>query len=106
LHGGKAGAPKGNKNNLKHGFYTAKAIAHRRKVGMLLRAARKLTRGVGPADDCHTHDGTNTVEQCIDGSFTVTDPRGDKRVYGTPNAGFERYPGEPQPPVYERRDRE
>jgi flavin-dependent dehydrogenase len=36
------GAPKGNRNALKHGIYTAEAIANRRKVGALLRAARKL----------------------------------------------------------------
>jgi len=34
--------PKDNKNRLKHGFYTAEAIAHRRKVRGLLRAAREL----------------------------------------------------------------
>ena len=49
IHGGKApGAPKGNRNALKHGFYSADAIANRRKVGALLRAARKLMR---QADD-------------------------------------------------------
>jgi hypothetical protein len=37
-----AGAPKGNRKALKHGRYTAEAIAQRRKVGALLRAARKL----------------------------------------------------------------
>jgi hypothetical protein len=36
------GAPKGNKNNLKHGRYTAEAIAHRRMVGALLREIKGL----------------------------------------------------------------
>jgi len=40
MHGGST--PKGSRNALKHGFYTAEAIAHRRKVGELLRAAREL----------------------------------------------------------------
>jgi hypothetical protein len=45
FHGGKApGAPKGNKNALKHGLYSAEVVAHRRKVGALLRAARNLMR--------------------------------------------------------------
>jgi hypothetical protein len=42
IHGGKASVPKGNKNNPKDGRYTAGAIAHRRKVGVLLRAEREL----------------------------------------------------------------
>jgi hypothetical protein len=52
MHGGKSpGAPKGNQNAFKYGRYTAEAVAHRRKVGVLLRAARQLTR---QADDCST----------------------------------------------------
>ena len=43
MHGGKSpGAPKGNKNALKHGRYTAEAIARRREVAELIRAAREL----------------------------------------------------------------
>ena len=30
--------------NFKHGHYSAEAIAHRRKVGALLRAAREVVR--------------------------------------------------------------
>jgi uncharacterized protein YjcR len=46
MHGGKSpGAPKGNKNALKRGLYSAEAIANRRKIGALLRAARELMRG-------------------------------------------------------------
>jgi hypothetical protein len=32
----------------------------------------------------------------------VTDRHGRRRVYGTPNAGFERYPGQGARPVYRR----
>jgi hypothetical protein len=49
-------------------------------------------------------DGTDTVEACEDGSFIVTDRDGHKRQYGEPNAGFERYPGQGERPVFERRD--
>ncbi len=43
MHGGKSpGAPKGNRNALKHGHYTAEAIAWRREIGALLRGAREL----------------------------------------------------------------
>jgi hypothetical protein len=42
MHGGTAGAPKGNKNALKHGFYSGDAIANRRGIGALIRAARRL----------------------------------------------------------------
>jgi hypothetical protein len=42
LHGGAegSGAPEGNRNALKHGRYTAEAIACRRMVAALLRACR------------------------------------------------------------------
>ena len=43
MHGGTSpGAPKGNKNAVKHGRYTADAIARRRAVAVLIRAARQL----------------------------------------------------------------
>jgi hypothetical protein len=39
MHAGKsAGAPKGNKNALKHGCYTAEAVLRRRAIASLLRA--------------------------------------------------------------------
>jgi hypothetical protein len=45
IHGGASpGAPKGNKNALKHGLYTAERIAFRRRVAQLAREARKMTR--------------------------------------------------------------
>ena len=41
MHGGTSpGAPKGNKNACKHGRYTAEAIARRRSISTLIRAAR------------------------------------------------------------------
>jgi hypothetical protein len=49
-------------------------------------------------------DGGNTVEACEDGTFTVWDSRGRKQQWGIPNAGFDRYPGQPQAPAYPRRE--
>jgi hypothetical protein len=42
MHGGTdgVGAPYGNRNALKHGRYTAEAIARRREVAALLQACR------------------------------------------------------------------
>lgn len=39
MHGGAkgSGAPKGNRNALKHGFYTREAIAERRAFKQMLR---------------------------------------------------------------------
>ena len=44
MHGGApgSGAPRGNKNALKHGLYTREAIAERQQLRGLLRQARKL----------------------------------------------------------------
>ncbi|QLA16368.1 HGGxSTG domain-containing protein [Desulfolutivibrio sulfoxidireducens] len=48
LHGGKSpGAPKGNKNALKHGYYTAEAMAQRAETRDLLRQARRLLGEMG-----------------------------------------------------------
>jgi hypothetical protein len=45
MHGGLSpGAPKGNKNALKHGRYTAEAIAGRRQIAELVRAMKALAR--------------------------------------------------------------
>jgi hypothetical protein len=45
MHGGKsAGAPKGNKNALKHGRYTAEAMQRRRAIASLLRTMKALHR--------------------------------------------------------------
>jgi glucans biosynthesis protein len=42
MHGGAAGsgAPVGNKNALRHGFYSAEAIARRRALSELIRITR------------------------------------------------------------------
>jgi len=44
MHGGApgSGAPRGNKNALKHGRFTREAVAERKKVGELIRETRKL----------------------------------------------------------------
>jgi hypothetical protein len=39
MHDG-GGAPPGNRNALKHVYYTAEAVARRREVAALLRACR------------------------------------------------------------------
>ena len=47
MHGGKApGAPKGNSHALKHGRYTAEAIAERRELMALLRDMKGLVEQV------------------------------------------------------------
>ncbi len=44
MHGGApgTGAPRGNKNALKHGLYTREAIAQRRQLRQLITELRKL----------------------------------------------------------------
>jgi uncharacterized protein YjcR len=44
MHGGApgSGAPRGNKNAVKHGLYTREAIAQRRQLVELMRQSRKL----------------------------------------------------------------
>ena len=43
MHGGRgSGAPAGNRNALKHGAWSAEALAWRRRVRELLREAREL----------------------------------------------------------------
>ena len=46
MHGAGGGAPKGNKNALRHGLYTAEAIETRRMIGALMRQARKIVETV------------------------------------------------------------
>ncbi len=50
MHGGKSpGAPIGNNNALKHGLYSAEAIARRREVAEHIRSMRGLVKEVvGP----------------------------------------------------------
>jgi hypothetical protein len=44
MHGGApgSGAPRGNKNAVKHGLYTLEAMAQRRQISELLRQSREL----------------------------------------------------------------
>ena len=44
MHGGApgSGAPKGNRNARRHGLFTGKAIAERKRIGALLGDVRKL----------------------------------------------------------------
>ena len=42
MHGASGGAPKGNRNALKHGLYSAEAIETRRMIAALMRQAREL----------------------------------------------------------------
>jgi hypothetical protein len=43
MHGGLSpGAPTGNRNALKHGRYTAEAVACRREVATLIRCMKQL----------------------------------------------------------------
>ena len=76
----------------------------------LTAIAMLLAASPAHAGTCRTFaDGANSVEECRDGDavtgYTVTGPDGRTRTYGEPNAGFERYPGQPEPPIYERRER-
>jgi uncharacterized protein YjcR len=48
MHGGAfgSGAPQGNKNALKHGLYTGKAIKEREQLRDLLQQSRQLVRRI------------------------------------------------------------
>jgi glucans biosynthesis protein len=46
MHGASGGAPKGNRNALKHGGFTAEAIEERRMVAALTKQARELVAGL------------------------------------------------------------
>ena len=48
MHGGAAGsgAPRGNTNAQKHGFYTKEAFAERRRLRELFRDSRKLALSI------------------------------------------------------------
>jgi uncharacterized protein YjcR len=43
MHGAGGGAPLGNKNALRHGRYSAEAVAFRQAIRALLRDSRELT---------------------------------------------------------------
>jgi hypothetical protein len=47
MHGGPgSGAPRGNRNALRHGLYSAKGIARRRYVRCLLRENQRIVGSV------------------------------------------------------------
>ena len=46
MHGAGGGAPLGNQNALRHGLYTAEAIAMRQAIRALLRNSHELLEGV------------------------------------------------------------
>jgi hypothetical protein len=48
MHGGAtgSGAPRGNKNALRHGRYTREAIEERRRLQALLRQSRSLIQQI------------------------------------------------------------
>ena len=47
VHGGKSpGGKRGNRNALKHGYYTAEAIENRRRLAALLRRARETVKAM------------------------------------------------------------
>ena len=46
MHGAGGGAPKGNKNALKHGLHAAEAVETRRMIASLTRQARELVKSV------------------------------------------------------------
>jgi uncharacterized protein YjcR len=48
MHGGApgSGAPRGNKNALKHGLYTREAIEERRQLRTLMRQSRLLIKDI------------------------------------------------------------
>jgi glucans biosynthesis protein len=41
MHGARGGAPEGNNNALKHGYYSAEAVQQRRVVSELIRRSRE-----------------------------------------------------------------
>jgi glucans biosynthesis protein len=46
MHGARSGAPKGNRNALKHGHFSAEAIRDRRAMAELIRFSRQLVERV------------------------------------------------------------
>jgi hypothetical protein len=46
MHGAGGGAPKGNKNALKHGDFTAEGLALKRHVSALARMARETMEAI------------------------------------------------------------
>jgi len=70
------------------------------RLGMLLGLLSPAHAGT-----CrHYSDGPDSVTACEECIVIVRHQDGRVDRYGTPNAGFERYPGQEGRPVFERRD--
>ena len=46
MHGAGGSAPKGNRNALKHGLYSAETLALKRQIAALARIARETMAGI------------------------------------------------------------
>jgi uncharacterized protein YjcR len=46
MHGAAGGAPKGNRNALKHGAHSAETLALKRQITVLARMARETTGAI------------------------------------------------------------
>jgi uncharacterized protein YjcR len=46
MHGAGGSAPKGNRNALKHGLYTAEALAMKKQISALGRVARETMAAI------------------------------------------------------------
>ena len=46
MHGAGGGAPKGNRNALKHGDFTAETLALKRQISALARMARETAAAI------------------------------------------------------------
>jgi uncharacterized protein YjcR len=46
MHGASGGAPKGNKNALKHGEFTAEGLALKRQISALARMTRETMEAI------------------------------------------------------------
>jgi uncharacterized protein YjcR len=57
MHGAGGGAPKGNKNALKHGANSAEAIALKRETQALARMARETMADIERVDDYRLERG-------------------------------------------------
>jgi uncharacterized protein YjcR len=47
MHGADGGAPRGNRNALKHGGFTAETVALKSKIQALARMARETLMAIG-----------------------------------------------------------
>jgi hypothetical protein len=70
----------------------------------LISMVRCMFSGAHAGTCRYYSDGPDAVTACEDGSVIVRHQDGRVDRYGTPNAGFERYPGQEGRPVFERRD--